>query len=57
MTLATKRLIICPKNLEPMWQHYRSEYGLRGQVLPISAKPPARNWPDLEANFAPIGLY
>lgn len=29
-------LIICPKNLEPMWRHYRAEYGLRGQVLPIS---------------------
>jgi superfamily II DNA or RNA helicase len=29
-------LIICPKNLEPMWEQYRSEYGLRGMVLPIS---------------------
>lgn len=34
--LGYETLIICPKNLEPMWQHYRSEYGLRGQVLPIS---------------------
>ncbi|MEC5212931.1 hypothetical protein RCH06_001473 [Polaromonas sp. CG_9.5] len=29
-------LIICPKNLEPMWEHYRTHYGLRGMVLPIS---------------------
>jgi superfamily II DNA or RNA helicase len=29
-------LIICPKNLEPMWQKYRTEYGLRGDVVPIS---------------------
>ncbi|MBP6418417.1 MAG: NgoFVII family restriction endonuclease [Giesbergeria sp.] len=29
-------LIICPKNLEPMWESYRTEYGLRGMVLPVS---------------------
>lgn len=29
-------LIICPKNLEPMWEQYRTEYGLRGMVLPVS---------------------
>ena len=29
-------LIICPKNLEPMWENHRREYGLRGAVLPIS---------------------
>jgi len=29
-------LIICPKNLEPMWERYRTEYGLRGMVMPIS---------------------
>ncbi len=34
--LGHEALIICPKNLESMWQHYRSEYGLRGRVLPIS---------------------
>jgi len=34
--LGYEALIICPKNLEPMWQHYRNEYGLRGRVLPIS---------------------
>ena len=26
-------LIICPKNLVPMWEDYRDQYGLRGQVL------------------------
>ena len=34
--LGFETLIICPKNLEPMWEHYRTEYGLRGMVLPIS---------------------
>ena len=29
-------LIICPKNLVNMWEHYRREYGLRGDVLSIS---------------------
>src|SRR5208283_3952801 len=29
-------LIICPKNLEPMWEDYRDEYRLRAKVLPIS---------------------
>jgi superfamily II DNA or RNA helicase len=29
-------LIICPKNLEPMWEQYRTGYGLRGMVLPVS---------------------
>lgn len=29
-------LVICPKNLEPMWERYRTEYGLRGTVVPIS---------------------
>ncbi len=29
-------LILCPPNLVPMWDFYRSEYGLRGSVLPIS---------------------
>ena len=26
-------LILCPKNLVPMWQDYRERYGLRGRVL------------------------
>ena len=29
-------LIICPKNLVNMWEHYREEYRLRGRVLSIS---------------------
>lgn len=34
--LGLETLIICPKNLESMWQHYRTEYGLRGKVMPLS---------------------
>ena len=29
-------LIICPKNLVPMWEEYRQDYGLRGSVLSLS---------------------
>ena len=29
-------LIICPKNLVPMWEDYRDKYRLRGRVLSIS---------------------
>lgn len=29
-------LIICPKNLVPMWEHYRDEYRLRARVLPLT---------------------
>ena len=29
-------LILCPKNLVPMWEHYRTQYRLRGKVLSIS---------------------
>ena len=39
-------LIICPKNLEPMWAHYRTEYGLRGIVLPVSQV--TKKLPDLK---------
>jgi superfamily II DNA or RNA helicase len=39
-------LIICPKNLEPMWKHYRTEYGLRGMVLPVSQV--SQKLPDLK---------
>ncbi len=39
-------LIICPKNLEPMWERYRTEYGLRGMVLPISQV--TKHLPDLK---------
>jgi superfamily II DNA or RNA helicase len=34
--LGYETLIICPKNLEPMWESYRTEYGLRGMVMPIT---------------------
>lgn len=34
--LGFETLIVCPKNLEDMWNNYRTQYGLRGQVLPIS---------------------
>ena len=39
-------LIICPKNLEPMWKHYRTEYGLRGEVLASSMV--TKKLPDLK---------
>jgi superfamily II DNA or RNA helicase len=39
-------LIICPKNLEPMWERYRSEYGLRGMVLAVSQV--VKKLPDLK---------
>ncbi len=39
-------LIICPKNLEPMWESYRTEYGLRGMVLPVSQV--TKKLPDLK---------
>jgi superfamily II DNA or RNA helicase len=29
-------LIVCPKNLVPMWEDYRSQYRMRGKVLSIS---------------------
>jgi len=32
----TSTLIICPKNLERMWQSYVDTYGMRARVLPIS---------------------
>lgn len=31
--LGYETLILCPKNLVPMWQDYRSRYGLRGLVM------------------------
>ena len=32
----TSTLIICPKNLEKMWQSYVDQYGLRAKVMPLS---------------------
>lgn len=33
---AWETLILCPKNLVPMWETYRSRYGLRGKVISLS---------------------
>ena len=44
--LGFETLIICPKNLEPMWERYRTEYGLRGTVLSISQV--TKRLPDLK---------
>lgn len=44
--LGYETLIICPKNLEPMWELYRTEYGLRGMVLPVSQV--TKKLPDLK---------
>lgn len=35
-TYGYSTLIICPKNLETMWRHYRDTYGLHARILPIS---------------------
>lgn len=32
----TSTLVICPKNLQLMWQGYIDLYGLRGKVVPVS---------------------
>ncbi len=45
--LGYETLIICPKNLEPMWERYRTEYGLRGRVLPITQV--TRKLPELKS--------
>jgi superfamily II DNA or RNA helicase len=34
--LSHETLIICPKNLVPMWEAYRKEYGLRGMVMSLT---------------------
>lgn len=34
--LDLETLIICPKNLVPMWEDYREQYRMRGRVLSIS---------------------
>lgn len=44
--LGYETLIVCPKNLEPMWERHRTEYGLRGMVLPISQV--TKKLPDLK---------
>ncbi len=42
-------LIICPKNLVPMWQHHVEKYGLRAKVLSISRA--IRELPNVPARF------
>lgn len=44
--LGYETLIICPKNLGAMWERYRTEYGLRGMVLPVSQV--TKKLPDLK---------
>jgi superfamily II DNA or RNA helicase len=45
----TSTLIICPKNLEKMWQGYIERYGLRGKVIPISRA--IQELPNVPARF------
>ena len=45
----TSTLIICPKNLERMWQSYVDAYGLRARVMPISVVQ--RQLADIPARF------
>jgi hypothetical protein len=45
----TSTLIICPKNLEKMWQGYIDRYGLRGKVVPISRVE--KELPNVPARF------
>jgi superfamily II DNA or RNA helicase len=42
-------LVICPKNLEVMWQEYIDRYGLRGKVVPISQVE--KELPNVPARF------
>ncbi|RFP58109.1 MAG: NgoFVII family restriction endonuclease [Limnothrix sp. CACIAM 69d] len=45
----TSTLIICPKNLESMWQGYIDRYGLRGKVVPMSRV--IQELPNIPARF------
>lgn len=42
-------LILCPKNLVPMWQNYVERYGLRGKVMSISRV--LKELPEVPARF------
>lgn len=42
-------LIVCPKNLVPMWQNYVDQYGLRGKVMSISRV--IKELPEVPARF------
>lgn len=42
-------LVICPKNLVPMWEAYRKEYGLRGMVMSLTqVNHPSKGLKDLK---------
>ncbi|WP_353258501.1 helicase-related protein [Prochlorothrix hollandica] len=45
----TSTLVICPKNLEAMWQGYIDRYGLRGKIVPTSRV--IQDLPNVPARF------
>src|SRR5437667_3206342 len=48
-----RALIICPKQLRPMWEKYNTDYGLRGKVLTLGQiRSPGFDWAVLE-DFEP----
>jgi superfamily II DNA or RNA helicase len=48
-----RSLIICPKQLRPMWEKYNSDYGLRAKVLTLGQiRSPGFDWAILE-DFEP----
>lgn len=48
-----RALIICPKQLRPMWEEYNREYGLRAKVLTLGQiRSPGFDWAILD-NFEP----
>ena len=42
-------LVLCPKNLVPMWEDHVARYGLRGKVIPTSMA--AKRLPDVPGRF------
>lgn len=48
----TSTLIICPKNLQRMWQSYVDHYGLRGKVVVMSRV--IEELPDIPARFRTV---
>ena len=48
-----RALIICPKQLRPMWERYNNDYGLRAKVLTLGQiRSPGFDWAVLE-DFEP----
>jgi Helicase conserved C-terminal domain/PLD-like domain len=47
--MGVSTLIICPKNLTPMWQSYVDQYGLRGKVM--SSSKAIKELPDVPARY------